>query len=94
MGNALGLIRVGQCKAIAGVYFFIRDEALHELKMTETAFRKPVSRLTGKGRVVRIRRGFYSMILCPTHLSQVKVHTRCVAASTLEAVALNVVGYS
>jgi predicted transcriptional regulator of viral defense system len=49
-------------KQSRGVYFFIRDEALRELKMTETAFRKSVSRLGDKGRVVRIRSGFYSIV--------------------------------
>jgi len=44
-----------------GVYFFIRDEALRELKMTETPFASPCP-LAGKGRVVRIRSGFYSIV--------------------------------
>ncbi len=45
-----------------GLYFFIRDEALSDLKMTEPAFRKSVSRLADKGRVVRIHSGFYCII--------------------------------
>ena len=49
-------------KQSRGIYFFIREEALRELKMTEMAFRKSVSRLADKGRVVRIRSGFYSIV--------------------------------
>jgi hypothetical protein len=49
-------------KQSRGIYFFIREEALRELKMTEMAFRKSVSRLADKGRVVRIRSGSYSIV--------------------------------
>src|SRR5450756_2149080 len=49
-------------KQSRGIYVFIREEALRELKMTEMAFRKSVSRLADKGRVVRIRSGFYSIV--------------------------------
>ncbi|MDO8722815.1 MAG: type IV toxin-antitoxin system AbiEi family antitoxin [Syntrophales bacterium] len=45
-----------------GLYFFTREEAIQDLKMTEEAFRKAASRLAKKTRIVRIRSGFFVIV--------------------------------
>jgi len=49
-------------KQSQGIYYFTRDEALEELKITSMAFRKAVLRLTDKSRVLRIHGSFYVII--------------------------------
>ena len=46
----------------AGLYFFTREEAINNLKMTEEAFRKAASRLAKKTRIIRIRSGFFVIV--------------------------------
>ncbi len=45
-----------------GLYFFTREEAINNLKMTEEAFRKAAARLVKKIRIVRIRSGFFVIV--------------------------------
>lgn len=49
-------------KQSQGSYFFTRDEALEELKISQMAFRQAVVRLTEKNRIIRVRGGFYVII--------------------------------
>jgi predicted transcriptional regulator of viral defense system len=46
----------------AGLYFFVREEAISNIKMTEEAFRKAAARLVKKTRIVRIRSGFFVIV--------------------------------
>ncbi len=45
-----------------GLYFFTREEAINNLKMTEEALRKAAARLAKKTRIMRIRSGFFIIV--------------------------------
>ncbi|HAR49065.1 MAG TPA: hypothetical protein DCR81_02980 [Smithella sp.] len=46
-----------------GLYFFTREEAISTLQFTEEAFKKAAARLAKKNRILRIRSGFFVLVL-------------------------------
>jgi len=58
-GNLEGWVEARQAR---GLYFFTREEALASLRLSSVAFKLAAGRLSKKGRVARIRAGFFVII--------------------------------